>query len=265
MKSPTVNETLAELRSRAIQPSGSELPPVIVNEQDGSPMVLVPAGRFTMGDDLDKESLQQSVSLEAFYISIYVVTNRQYRAFMEATGHRPPNIGARIDSLSVWHEEGCPEEFNDYPVVLISWDDADAYARWAGCRLPTEAEWEKAARGPEGLIYPWGERWDENNCRNRNNRGEDSVAPVYSYPEGVSGYGTWNQSGNVMEWCSIWEGEEDSGNASSVDEALRQERGGCWRYPDKFAFRSSQRSFVVSKAVNDFRGFRLVLPVESRV
>ena len=153
---------------------------------------------------------------------------------MQATGHRPPNIGARIDSLSVWHEDGCPAEFDDYPVVLINWDDADAYARW-----------------------------DENNCRNRNNRGADSVAPVYAYPEGVSGYGTWNQSGNVMEWCSVWREETDSGNASSDEESLRQERGGCWRYPDKFAFRSSQRSFVVSKAVNDFRGFRLVLPVEA--
>ena len=98
-----------------------------------------------------------------------------------------------------------------------------------------------------------GDRWDENNCRNRNNRGADSVAPVYAYPEGVSGYGTWNQSGNVMEWCSVWHEETDSANTASGEESLRQERGGCWRYPDKFAFRCSQRSFVVSKAVNDFR------------
>ena len=262
MNTPTYNEILTELRRLALCPSGGELPPVIVNEQDSSPMVLVPAGSFTMGDDLDKESPQRTVTLDAFYISVYAVTNRQYRAFVQATGHRPPNIGARIDSLSVWHEDGCPEEFDDFPVVLINWDDAEAYAQWAGCRLPTEAEWEKAARGPEGLIYPWGDRWDENNCRNRNNRGADSVAPVYAYPEGVSGYGTWNQSGNVMEWCSVWHEETDSGNASTGEDALRQERGGCWRYPDKFAFRCSQRSFVVSKAVNDFRGFRMVMPVE---
>ncbi|MEE9905814.1 MAG: SUMF1/EgtB/PvdO family nonheme iron enzyme [Chlorobium sp.] len=111
--------------------------------------------------------------------------------------------------------------------------------------------------------YRRGDRWDENNCRNRNNWGANSVAPVYAYPEGVSGYGTWNQSGNVMEWCSVWHDETDSASASSGEESLRQERGGCWRYPDKFAFRSSQRSFVVSKAVNDFRGFRLVLPVQA--
>ncbi|TNJ34156.1 formylglycine-generating enzyme family protein [Prosthecochloris vibrioformis] len=264
MTAPMCNDTLAELRSRAIRPSSEELPPVIINEQDGSPMVLVPAGKFLMGDDLDKESPQRSLWLDAFYISVYAVTNRQYRAFIAATGHQPPNIGARIDSLSFWRDEGCPEEFDDYPVVLISWDDADAYARWAGCQLPDEAQWEKAARGPEGFLYPWGDKWDENNCRHRNNKGEDSVAPVYAYPEGVSGYGTWNQGGNIMEWCSVLQGEGENGAYPEGDDALRQERGGCWRYPDKFAFRASQRSFVVSKAVNDFRGFRLVLPVKGR-
>ncbi|NTU54053.1 MAG: formylglycine-generating enzyme family protein [Chlorobiaceae bacterium] len=261
MKPRIYSDILTELKSRVISPPNEELPPVIINEQDGSPMVLVPAGSFTMGDDLDRESPKRTVTLDAFYISVYAVTNRQYRLFVQATGHRPPDIGARIDSLSVWHEDGCPAEFDDYPVVLINRDDADAYARWAGCRLPDEAEWEKAARGPEGFNYPWGDRWDENNCRNRNNRGQDSVAPVYAYPEGVSPYGTWNQSGNVMEWCSIRNGEAGSGGASPDDGTLCQERGGCWRYPDKFAFRASQRSCVVPKAVNDFRGFRLVLPV----
>lgn len=262
MTLPAYNDMLTELKSLAIRPDGVELPSVIINEQDASPMVLVPEGTFTMGDGLDKESPQRTVRLDAFYISVYAVTNRQYRAFIKATGHRPPDIGGRIDSLTVWREEGCPEEFDDFPVVLINRDDANAYAHWAGCRLPDEAQWEKAARGPEGFIYPWGDRWDENNCRHRHNRGENSVAPVYAYPEGVSGYGTWNQSGNVMEWCSIHEG--DSANAADDDEALCQERGGCWRYPDKFAFRTTQRSFVVPKAVNDFRGFRLVLPVKPR-
>ena len=133
MNTPTYNEILTELRTLALRPSGGELSPVIVNEQDGSPMVLVPAGSFTMGDDLDKESPQHT------------------------------------------------------------------------------------------------------------------------------------QSGNVMEWCSVWHEETVSGNASTGEESLRQERGCCWRYPDKFAFRCSQRSFVVSKAVNDFRGFRMVLPVHLSV
>jgi len=264
MKSRIVEDLLTDLRSRSICPAGQELPPIVINEQDGSPMVLVPAGRFDMGDGLDTESPQRTVFLDAFYISVYAVTNRRYKAFVQATGHRPPNIGARIDSVSVWQGNSCPEEFDDHPVVLINWDDAEAYARWANCRLPTEAQWEKAARGPEGFIYPWGDRWDENNCRNKYNRGEGSAAPVYAYPEGVSGYGTWNQSGNVMEWCSSWHGEENSGDASSGEESLRQERGGCWRYPDKTAFRSSQRSSVVSKAMNDFRGFRLAVPVAPR-
>ena len=261
MKPQTVNEILTELRSRAIVPAGHELPPVIVNEQDSSPMVLVPAGRFSMGDGLDKESPQRTVYLDAFYISVYAVTNRQYRAFVQATGHRPPNIGARIDSVSVWRGDSCPAEYDDYPVVLINWDDAYAYARWANCQLPNEAQWEKAARGPEGFFYPWGDRWDENNCRNRNNRGDDYAAPVYAYPEGVSGYGTWNQSGNIMEWCSTWRGEADSANPSSDEDTLRQERGGCWRYTDPTAFRASRRAAVVPIATNDFRGFRLAMPI----
>jgi formylglycine-generating enzyme required for sulfatase activity len=259
MHEPEYSDILTELKSMAIRRDGAALPSVIINEQDGSPMVLVPAGTFTMGDGLDRESPLRERSLEAFYISVYAVTNRQYREFVRSTGHRPPDIGGRIDSLTVWREEGCPEAFDDYPVVLVNWEDADAYARWAGCRLPYEAQWEKAARGPEGFVYPWGDRWDENNCRHRHNRGDYSVAPVYAYPEGVSGYGTWNQSGNVMEWCSI--GEGDTGKRADDEDALRQERGGCWRYPDRFAFRASQRSFVVAKAVNDFRGFRLVRPL----
>ena len=263
MKPQIFNDILMKLKKCAIRPPGERLSSVVVNEKDGSPMVLVPAGSFIMGNDLDKENPQRSVFLDAFYISVYAVTNRQYRLFVQETGHRPPNIGARIDSVSVWRDNSCPEEYDDYPVVLVNWEDVEAYARWANCLIPTEAQWEKAARGPEGFLYPWGDRWDENNCRNKSNRGEGYAAPVYAYPEGVSGYGTWNQSGNVMEWCSVFHDEEESGDAFSGEDFLCQERGGCWRYPDPAAFRSSERSFVVPKAANDFRGFRLVLPVQT--
>ena len=87
-------------------------------------------------------------------------------------------------------------------VTHVSWDDARAYAEWAEGALPTEAQWEKAARGPKGGIYPWGDDWDPTRCRHSKNRGDETTYSVSAYPEGVSGYGTYNQAGNVYEWCA---------------------------------------------------------------
>lgn len=258
---------LNEFRSQSLRPEGERLPPIVINKRDHSPMVLVPKGKFTMGDDLDAECPAHTVYLDAFYIGVYTVTNRRYKAFIDATGHRAPSQGAWIDAVSVWQGDSFPEEYADHPVVCVSWEDARAYAAWANCTLPTEAQWEKAARGPEGLLYPWGEKWDENNCRNRANRGNGTTAPVYGYPEGVSGYGTWNQSGNVYEWCNDWDGgsyprNEVRENPEGPEEgSFRIDRGCCWRYTDPAAFRNARRSHAVPGALNDFRGFRLAMPV----
>ena len=125
-------------------------------------MVLIPAGSFKMGSNngKDNEKPVHTVYVDAFYMDKYEVTNAQYRKFMSATGHREPKY---------W-------DYSDYnqpnqPVVAVSWNDATAYARWAGKRLPTEAEWEKAARGGlEGREYPWGDTIDSSKARyNRQN------------------------------------------------------------------------------------------------
>lgn len=116
----------------------------------------------------------------------------------------------------------------------MSWDDAATYGKWAGLCLPTEAQWEKAARGPSGFIYPWGNTWDEDKCRNEANRGSGTTCPVYGYSNGTSHYGTYNQSGNVWEWCSDWY----NGNyyktgprinpAGPLKGSFRVIRGGSW-------------------------------------
>ncbi|MBI1930692.1 formylglycine-generating enzyme family protein [Candidatus Poribacteria bacterium] len=196
-------------------------------------MVLIPAGEFEMGVAIsqipqllqwakqsgikyssDTEALFRSwhekklprhtVYLDAFYIDVYEVTNAQYKKFINATGHPAP---PRLDEKSLY--------FPNQPVASVSWYDAMAYAKWAGKRLPTEAEWEKAARGGlVGKYFPWGdEELDGTQCNladknapedypyaNRNvDDGYFGIAPVGSYPP--NGYGLYDMAGNVSEWC----------------------------------------------------------------
>ena len=158
-------------------------------------MVLIPAGEFQMGSangERDEKPVR-TVYLDAFYIDKYEVTVGEYKQFVEATGHRPlPESVSRTSPT------------DRHPVVEVSWHDAMAYAEWAGKRLPTEAEWEKAARG--GLIsqdYPWGNTIDASKANYDKNTksGTHNVrtTPVGMYP--ANGYGLYDMSGNVAEWC----------------------------------------------------------------
>ncbi len=165
--------------------------------KDGAPMVLIPAGEFQMGSNYGDgdEKPVHTVYLDAFYIDKYEVTNAQYKKFMDATGYKAPEY---------WNDPDLNKP--DHPVVGVSWYDAVAYAEWAGKRLPTEAEWEKAARG--GLVgkrYPWGDSISHDDANYDGTGGKDRweyTSPVGSFAP--NGYGLYDMAGNVWEWCSDW-------------------------------------------------------------
>jgi len=167
-------------------------------------MVFVPAGEFLMGSDRGRpnEAPLHKVYLPAFYIDRHEVTNREYHRFVKATGHPPPEPleDPPILEHNVWLGGKFPERFADYPVVNITYDDAVAYAKWAGKRLPTEAEWEKAARGTDGRTYPWGNEFDIGKL----NFDRKVTRAVGSFPEDISPYGCLDMAGNVAEWTSSW-------------------------------------------------------------
>jgi formylglycine-generating enzyme required for sulfatase activity len=176
----------------------------ITNEKDGSELMLIPAGEFLMGSEegFAAERPIHRVYLDAFYLGKYPITNLQYKKFVEATGHRVPYSDDLRAELDNWDQEKktYPAGRENYPVVLVSWHDAQAYCVWAGGRLPTEAEWEKAARGGlEGKLYPWG---DEINKSLANYDSREGTTPVGSYPP--NGYGLHDVAGNVWEWVADW-------------------------------------------------------------
>jgi formylglycine-generating enzyme len=167
-----------------------------VNSKDGSELVLVPGGWFWMGsgdeepDARAEEKPKHLHYVDPFYFGIVCVTVAQYRNFVKDTDHA---IG------SDWQND--PDE---HPVRSVNWHDATAYCKWAGLRLPAEAEWELAARGYRALKYPWGKEWEEGRrvCWDKQKGPKGNTAPVHDHPEGVSPFGSFQQSGNLWEWCA---------------------------------------------------------------
>ncbi len=171
-----------------------------ISEVDGMGMVLVPAGEFMMGsvDGWESEQPVHTVNLPQFWIDQTEVTNKQYQLCVEAG---TCDVPGRLDSFTR-HEYYSSDAFADYPVINVSWYDAANYCQWVGRRLPTEAEWEKSARGVDERIYPWGENIS---CDYANYIScEGDTAPVGSYPLGASPYGVLDMAGNVWEWVSDW-------------------------------------------------------------
>jgi serine/threonine-protein kinase len=185
--------------SRARAATSSVVPQVLRSATDGE-MVLVPAGPFLMGKQ------KRAVQMDAFYIDRAPVTNREFARFLQVTGYRPTDPAATrfVPQLLSRRLEKRDE---NHPVVYVSWFDARAYASWVGKRLPSEAEWEKAARGTDGRKYPWGRAEPSKLRANFGNQGGGTVA-VASLPDGASPYGVLDLAGNVWEWCEDYDDPE---------------------------------------------------------
>jgi formylglycine-generating enzyme required for sulfatase activity len=212
-------------RPREKEPEGATQ----VWEPDGKEMVRIPAGTFLYGEEKRERELPE------FWIDKTPVTNAEYVRFVAGTGHKPPEH---------WKGKRPPEEIADHPVIYITWHDAAAYAEWAGKRLPTEEEWEKAARGTDGRTYPWGEEEPTPElCNYGENEGGTTPVGKYS-PQGDSPYGCVDMAGNVWEWA-----------ASDYEKGGKVLRGGSWvsyAYDVRCANRY-RLDPVLTRHVNGFR------------
>jgi len=218
----------------ALSPVAAPPPP---SEPDPVPMVTIPAGPFLRGNPEGvgraDEWPQRSIILDAFAIDQVEVTNERYLAFVAASGHRhPPNPYGTGSLLSA-------KGIERLPVVQVTWYDAKAYCAWAKKRLPTEAEWEKAARGPDGRKFPWGNETATSERANfdREWEEENTLRPVGALPQGDSPYGVKDLSGNAREWVQDWYDahyyeEAPARNPRGPEKGIvRSIRGGSWHSP----------------------------------
>lgn len=213
-ETPSPSATQAAVPAPAVTaskaPAPQALPPQKKNPKDGAAMILIPTGDFMMGSPEHKGDISEKplhrVYLDAYYIYKYEVTNGQFRRFVHES---------RYEAEGSWKDYAIAGRDN-HPVVCVTWNDAKAYCEWAGGFLPTEAQWEKAARGVDGRVWPWGNKWDGTECNwgkgpkvagNADIWRGRGTAPVGSFPHGVSPYGVHDMAGNVAEWCGDWFGE----------------------------------------------------------
>ncbi len=213
--------------------------PVIVWPDDGKDMVFIPGGTFKMGGNDGNPNYQpeHDVTVASFYLDAWPVTNAEYKKFVDETGHPVPHYHVSwVDTEGYnWDPETrmYPEGKGNYPVVLVTWEDAMAYAAWANKRLPTEAEWEYAARGREGRRYPWGNEFSPGCCCNCKEAGINGPSAVGDYsPEGDTPESLVDMVGNVWEWTNSlywpYPYNADDGRESRDAGGFRVLRGASW-------------------------------------
>lgn len=244
--------------------------PVVENLKDGTLLVEVPEGSFLAGGVRNEEGQGPfSVHLPSYYMGLHAVTNAQYARFLNNTHPTDDEIRKWIQmegACCVRQTLGRFEAFNakdDHPVVMVSWFGAQAYCRWAGLRLPTELEWDKASRGVDGRDYPWGDEWAVMKCQTFENSCGGMTCSVWDYPDGTSPWGVSQMAGNVSEWCNDWydarayqrykRGELVAPGAGTK----RSVRGGAWVYTVPVLFRCAYRDFACEPGTQAFHiGFR---------
>jgi len=250
----------ALLAGRAPAQNGTQRPDPVPEVQD---MVFVPAGDFIMGSppadlyrtaDVD-EFPQRKVWVDDFYIDVHEVTNAQYKVYLDSM---------RVEAPTKWVDGNYGLGEDGMPVISLSWEDAAAYARFVGKRLPTEAEWEKAARGTDGRIYPWGNSFDRIYANNG-----DHLMPIMSYPLGASPYGAFDMAGNAAEWVDGWYAQYPRTAADVLPRDLpdrhdvfkkdrRVYRGGSWNTFPKY-LRCANRESTPDGKRWVYVGFRCVM------
>jgi formylglycine-generating enzyme required for sulfatase activity len=231
------------------------------------PMIVIPAGGFMMGSENGIERPPHVVLVDTFQIDKFEVTNEQFERFVWETGYVTDAEKAGDTSWRYYadRKKGCKGE-GQYPVVKVSWNDANAFCKWAGKRLPAEAEWEKAAHGVGSLTYPWGNQWEDKGGNQCGGRETGTISccghtcPGGSFPSEASPYCVMDMAGNVAEWTSDWfqpypgypGGDPE---AQYFGEKYRVLRGGGW-FSSKEQMRTTARSASPETAANDDIGFR---------
>lgn len=229
---------------------------------DGAPLVYVPAGPFTMGSDMaPNEKPVHTVTLDAFWIDQFEVTNAQYQQCVATRACAAPP-----DGYSGRHPDGYYNNpaFANFPVASVTWTEANQYCLWAGGRLPSEAEWEKAARGTDARLFPWGNTFDPARANSALNVTLVTTA-AGTYPTGASPYGAQDMAGNVWEWVADWYGENyyaQSPDHNPLGPAIGQTRivrgGGYGGYDT--VLRTTERRDLPADQRNAFVGFRCLQP-----
>jgi iron(II)-dependent oxidoreductase len=250
-RTPQPPTPTSEVQEEQAETTASEVPSVPDN------MVEIPAGPFIMGSDEGdpEDAPAHEVEVAAFEIDIFEVTNTDFYSFVEATGYV---TYAEERGIGSWGEKwGVGQD--SHPVVMVNWDDAAAYCEWLGKRLPSEVEWEKAARGEDGRRFTWGDDWDPN-LANVKERGLRGTAAVGSFGDSVSPYGVEDMIGNVWEWTADWyQAYPDNTTADPYyGEQFKVTRGGGWFDEEPQATTFNRNAGDPGKTASDELGFRCV-------